>query len=190
MSAAPPPDLPQAVRALLDALEVPPSPEMVGTPDRVARLWREQLLSGYGQDPAEILSRAVIAQHEGVIAVSDIPFHCVCPHHLTPAFGRVHLAYAPQGRVVGFGALEALVTALSRRLILQEQLTAELADALMLHLDARGAACAIEATHFCMILRGREAHAARARTVVERGCLKGQPHRWWDQGSASGQVKR
>ena len=148
--------------------------ELQGTPARVAALWRDNLLAGQRTSAAEALGEPSPDASGALITVTDIPFHSVCPHHLLPSFGVVHLAYEPNGQIVGFGALEKLVHALSRRLILQEALTAELADALMTHLGARGAACAIEATHLCLVLRGREPRTARAFTRLTRGTLDGR----------------
>ncbi|MCB9549411.1 MAG: GTP cyclohydrolase I [Myxococcales bacterium] len=163
-----------AVEALLAALDVPDDPELAGTPGRVAKLWRETLLGGYDRDPAAILADGIPDTSGAIVTLTRIPFHCVCPHHLVPAIGEVHLAYEPGGVVIGLGALEELVCALSRRLVLQERLTRDLVDALMTHLGARGAACAIEASHLCLILRGREPRAARVHTRHAAGSLVGR----------------
>lgn len=165
-----------AVGDLLAALGVPADdPELDGTPERVARLWRENLVSGYARDPAEILGDALPDEGGAVVTVTGLPFHGLCPHHLLPYHGVVHLAYAPAGRIVGLGRLEALVTALSRRLVLQERLTHDLAQALMTHLGARGAACAVEAEHLCLVLQGREPRSARVHTRLGLGVLAERP---------------
>lgn len=164
----------QAVDALLAALAPPADPELVGTPERVAALWQENLLAGYALDPKDVLAETMADDSGAIVTLTDIPFHCMCPHHLVPALGRVHLAYEPGGVVVGLGALEKLVFALSRRLVLQERLTRQIVDALMAHLGARGAACAIEASHLCLILRGREPREARVHTRVFAGSLEGR----------------
>ncbi len=144
------------------------------TLERVESLWRDQLLSGYSTDPEEILKKGFPSTAEGIITARALPFHCLCPHHLTPAFGLVHLAYEPQGRIVGFGSLQHLLNALSRRLILQEQLTQELVEALEQHLGVRGAICSIEATHLCLILRGQGTQHSRIITRASLGSLKGR----------------
>lgn len=159
------------IAGLLAALGVADDPETAGTPARVAALWRENLLSGYAIDPAAALADPLDDPYGARVQVTGLPFHTVCPHHLTPSFGTVDLAYQPAGRIVGFGALERLVHALSRRLVLQEALTAQIADALIEHLGAAGAACRISATHLCLSLRGNEPHGARVVTHVRRGCL-------------------
>ncbi len=161
----------QAIAAFLESFGRSDDPEVQGTPERVADFWREQLLSGHDQAPAQILAQHISDESGAVVTLTSIPFHGVCPHHLVPYFGEVHLAYEPDGAIVGLGALERLVAALSRRLVLQEKLTRDLVDALCEHLGARGAACAIEATHLCLVLRGREPRSARLHTRLARGTL-------------------
>lgn len=165
----------RAVAALLAALPGPSDdPEVQRTPERVAELWQTQLLDGYAHDPAEALGRPIPEAPGGLVVVTDLPFHTVCPHHLTPAFGVVHIAYESGGQVVGFGALQRLVDTLAHRLVLQEQLTRQLAEALMQHLDARGAAVQVEARHLCMILQGRTPQQARVTTRCALGSLDGR----------------
>ncbi|HET8734040.1 MAG TPA: GTP cyclohydrolase I [Anaeromyxobacteraceae bacterium] len=141
--------LPRAVADFLDALALPPEvrrgPDLAGTPARVAEAWREDLLDGYGRDPAAILAETMPASGRDLVAVTAIDFHSVCPHHLLPSRGLAHLAYVPGGRVVGFGQLARLVDALAHRLVLQEDLARQVVEALMTHLGARGAACVLEA---------------------------------------------
>jgi GTP cyclohydrolase I len=169
------PSAEDAIEAFLRALGAPADdPETADTPRRVAALWRENLLSGQAVDPAAVLAETMPDEGGAVVTVTGIPFHAVCPHHLLPVHGVVHLAYAPAGRIVGLGRLEALVAALSRRLVLQERLTLDLAEALMRHLGARGAACAVDAEHLCMVLQGREPRQARVHTRLALGCLEGR----------------
>jgi len=164
-----------AIAALLEAFGLSDAPETEGTPARVARFWRESLVVGHRTDPIAALGRRIPVTTSTVVTLTDIPFHGMCPHHLVPYFGEVHLAYDPGDHIVGLGGLEALVAALSRRLVLQEQLCVDLLDALEAHLGARGAACAIEATHLCLILRGREPRRARVHTRLARGTLAHRP---------------
>ncbi len=146
----------------------------MGTPERVATLWRENLLSGYGQTAAEALGEPLADTSGALVTLTGIPFHGMCPHHLLPYHGRVHLAYEPAGRIVGLGRLERLVACLSRRLVLQEALTGALVSALMDCLEARGAACAIDAEHLCLVLQGREPRGARLNTRAAAGSLVGR----------------
>ncbi len=166
----------EAVTALLGGLGQSEHPEVAGTPERVAELWRDRLLSGYSQDPAEVLADRLPAPVDGVVVtLTGVPFHGVCPHHLVPYLGEVHLAYEPGEGIVGLGALERLVEVLSRRLVLQEELTRDVAEALRTHLGAKGAACAASATHLCMVLRGREPRTARVHTRYACGSLEDRP---------------
>ncbi|MCA9539687.1 MAG: GTP cyclohydrolase I [Myxococcales bacterium] len=162
-----------AISAFLAAVPGPiGDAEEARTPERVAAFWTENLLAGYAVDPKQVLAERIVDRGGAVVTLTHVPFHAVCPHHLIPFFGVVHLAYEPDGHIVGLGALEQLVFALSRRRVLQEALCAELVDALITHLGARGAACAIEAQHLCLILRGREPRGARVATRLARGSLR------------------
>ena len=164
-----------AVTQLLNALKVADDPAVTGTPNRVAELWTKNLLVGYQHDPAVILNDTIPDVSGAVVSMTSVPFHTICPHHLTPTFGVIHLAYEPDQKIVGLGVLERLIFTLSRRLVLQEDLGRQLVDALMEHLGARGAACAIEATHLCLNLRGREPRSARVSTRIAVGTLLGCP---------------
>jgi GTP cyclohydrolase I len=163
-----------AVSAFLEAVEVPADPELVGTPDRVSALWRENLLAGYGETPETALGPPIPDTSGSTVTVTGIPFHGLCPHHLLPYHGVVCLAYEPAGRIAGIGRLERVVACLSRRLVLQEALTRTLCDALMEHLGARGAACTVDAEHLCLVLQGREPRGARVHTRLFVGSLEGR----------------
>ncbi len=163
--------LEHSIAAFLHALGHSDDPAVEGTPQRVADFWRERLVSGHDADLDQILAERIPDASGAIVTLTGIPFHGVCPHHLVPYFGEIHLAYEPGGELVGLGALERLVAACSRRLFHQEQLTGDLVDALMEVLGARGAACAAEATHLCLVLRGREPRSARLHTRKARGSL-------------------
>ena len=128
--------------------------ELRSTPGRAARAWRDHLLSGYRCSPEAILRPLGTSRSRDLVAVRDLDFVSTCVHHLLPFHGKVHLAYLPEGRIVGVSRLAALVECLSRRLQVQEELTAQIAAALQEHLGCRGAACVIEAAHTCMAARG------------------------------------
>jgi len=144
--------LSSAVNNLIVAAGLDPQhPQLAATPERVAKLWAEEFLSGYAMDPGRILrSEPIATANKDAVFVFDMAFHAMCPHHLLPYQGKAHVAYAPNGRVVGFGRLSRLVGCYTRRLTLQECATRQIADALMEHLDARGAACVLEAHHQCL----------------------------------------
>ncbi len=156
----------RALREFLLALELPVDvdPELAGTPERAARAWCDELLEGYRHDPADVLADALPSDERGLVAVTDIDYASVCPHHLLPAWGVAHVAYLPGGRIVGLGALVKLVDALSRRLVLQETLGRQVAEALVTHLGARAAGVSLDARHACLCARGERRGEARAVT--------------------------
>jgi GTP cyclohydrolase I len=166
---------PAAVSRFLDALGLPPavrgSDDVAGTPRRVAEAWLEDLVDGYRHDPAEILGGAIPSASRDLVAVTGIDFHSVCPHHLLPSRGVAHVAYVPGGRVVGFGQLVKLVDCLAHRLVLEEDLARGIADALVEHVGARGAACVLEAEQLCMTVRGERRARARAHAEAFAGVL-------------------
>lgn len=169
-------ELREAVAQLLKAcgLSLEDS-DLVGTPRRVARLWREQVISGYAADPAEILGDPVLGEGDTeLVVVRDIPCHGMCPHHLMPWVGTATVAYLPADKLVGFGRLNDLVHCFTRRLTLQERVCNDIADALMEHLDARGAACVITGAHNCLNVPG-DKHGTRVVTASYRGDLKTRP---------------
>jgi GTP cyclohydrolase I len=164
-----------AVDRFLDALGLPPAArqgdDLAGTPRRVAEAWLEDLVDGYGREPAEILAGAIPSSGRDLVAVTGIDFHSVCPHHLLPSRGVAHVAYLPADRVVGFGQIVKLVDALAHRLVLEEDLARQIADALVEHVGARGAACVLEAEQLCMTVRGGRRSRARAHAEAFAGTL-------------------
>lgn len=168
--------LADAVRALLRAsgLDVA-QPELVETPERVAKLWSSLVLSGYDADPAAILGDPVLGEGDtAMVVVRDIPCHGMCPHHLLPWVGEATVAYLPTHKLVGFGRLSELVHAFTRRLTLQERVCNQIVDALMLHLDARGAACVITGQHNCLNVPD-DKHGTRVITASYRGEFEQRP---------------
>lgn len=168
------PDLDRAARAIEDfltALGHPPSsdPELRETGRRVAEAYAEELLAGYAEEPATILADATASTAPGLVLVTDVSTTAVCPHHLLPASGVAHVGYLPGERVVGLGALARLVHCFARRLILQEDLGQRVADALVTHLGAKAAACALDLSPTCMVARGERAHGAHAISVAYAG---------------------
>lgn len=159
----------------LDALGLPEevrgAADLEQTPRRVAEAWRDDLLDGYGRDPARILAGAMPSRGRGLVTVTGIDFHSVCPHHLLPSRGIAHVGYLPGGRVVGFGQIVKLVDALAHRLVLEEDLARQIAEALVEHLGARGAACVLEAEQLCMTVRGERRSGARAHAEAHAGEL-------------------
>lgn len=146
----------EALRVILKAIGEDPDREgLLDTPDRVMRSWTE-IFAGYHQDPAEILSTtfAEVDGYDEMVLLRDIPFHSTCEHHMLPFVGKAHVAYLPNGRVVGLSKLARLVDCYARRLQIQERMTRAIADALMTHLAPHGCGVMLEATHGCMSCRG------------------------------------
>lgn len=169
-----PPDLDRAARAIeefLSALGHDPSTdrELEGTGRRVAEAFAYDLLSGYQSDPAQILSEVTKSTAGGLVLVTGIPTATVCPHHLLPATGVVHVGYLPADRVVGLGALGRLVDCFARRLMLQEDLGQRIVEALVEHLGARGAGAIVDLAPTCVTVRGGRRHGVRAVTCAFAG---------------------
>ena len=155
-SAFDPPAFEAAVQALLKACGVDDAQLQTGhmrsTAKRVRELWQQRLLGGVGQDPAEILGSGFEDPREDLVVLRGIAVHGVCPHHLVPCRGVAHVAYVPGGRLHGFGRIARLVDAISPRFTYQEWLTRDVADALVTHGKARGAAVVVECEQLCLLL--------------------------------------
>ena len=158
-------DLPAAVRAILEAVGEDPSREgLLETPRRVADSLRF-LTSGYGEDPSEMLRSALFKSDvDEMVVVKDVEFYSLCEHHLLPFYGRCHLAYIPDGQIVGLSKLARVVDAFSRRLQVQERLTAQIAAAVQDAVEPKGVGVVMEAHHLCMMMRGVEKQTSRAVT--------------------------
>ena len=142
------------------------------TPERVAAslAW---LTRGYGVDVADVVGDAVFAEaHESMVMVRDIELYSMCEHHLLPFFGRAHIAYIPDGRIVGLSKLPRLVEVYARRLQVQERLTEQIADAVEAVLRPRGVGIVIEAVHLCMMMRGVEKQNSKTITSAMRGVFR------------------
>ncbi|MEO6179125.1 MAG: GTP cyclohydrolase I FolE [Devosia sp.] len=158
----------EAVRTLLAWAGDDPTREgLLETPRRVTKAYGE-FFAGYAQDPAEILKKTFkdVGGYDDIVLVKDIPFSSHCEHHMVPFIGKAHIAYLPHDGVVGISKLARLVDVFSRRLQVQENLTAQIVDAINEHLNPRGAAVMLEAEHMCMSMRGVRAHGAT--TVTQR----------------------
>jgi GTP cyclohydrolase I len=157
-----------AVRTLLAWAGDNPNREgLRDTPRRVVSAYGE-FFAGYDQDPADILDTTFreVGGYDDIVLVKDIPFSSHCEHHMVPFVGKVHIAYLPQDGVVGLSKLARLVEAYARRLQVQENMTAQIVDAINEHLNPRGTAVMVEAEHMCMSMRGVRAHGAL--TVTQR----------------------
>ncbi|HTO68888.1 MAG TPA: GTP cyclohydrolase I FolE [Myxococcota bacterium] len=143
------------VKELLEQLGEDPKREgLLRTPSRVARAY-EFFTQGYRLDPQKILNDAVFEEsYDEMLVVRDIDFYSLCEHHMLPFFGRAHVAYVPNGRIVGLSKVARLVEMYSRRLQVQERLTNEIAHVIQKVLKPRGVAVILEAQHLCMMMRG------------------------------------
>lgn len=164
----------KAIRDLLLAIgEDPDRPGLAETPKRCAKMYAE-LLAGMDRDAQEHLSKQFDVPHSEFLLEKDIPFYSLCEHHLLPFFGKAHIAYLPNDRVVGLSKLARTVEVYARRLQLQEQMTTQIADDIMRHLDARGVMVVIEAEHLCMTMRGVKKPGAKTITTCVRGAFEDQ----------------
>ena len=151
-----PDDVADAVRTLIRWAGDDPAREgLLDTPARVARAWKEYA-RGYAEDPAVHLSRTFdeVGGYAEIVLLKDIPFQSHCEHHLAPIIGKASIAYLPRDRVVGISKLARVLHGFARRLQVQERLTAEVADCIWKHLQPKGVAVVIEASHACMTMRG------------------------------------
>lgn len=151
-----PDDVAEAIRTLIRWAGDDPAREgLLDTPARVARAWKEYA-RGYNEDPAAHLYRTFeeVGGYDEIVLLKDIPFQSHCEHHMAPIIGKAHIAYLPNTRVVGISKLARVLHGFARRLQVQERLTAEVADCICEHLQPKGVAVVIEATHACMTARG------------------------------------
>ena len=163
----------KASRDLLVAIGEDPEREgLIGTPDRMARAWRE-MCSGLFEDPREHLRTQFHAGTDELVLVRDITFHSVCEHHLLPFHGVAHVGYIPaKDGVMGLSKLARLVEVYARRPQVQERLTQQIADALVEYAGARGVIVVTECEHLCMSMRGIKKSSARTVTSAVRGLLR------------------
>ena len=159
----------RAVADLLAACGIATDEAHMGkTTQRVRELWQKRLLGGYDLDPAEALGEGFEDHRRDMVVVRGIAVHGVCPHHLVPFRGVAHVAYLPGGRLHGFGRIARLVDAIGHRFTYQEWMTRDIAEALLAHGKARGAACVVEAEQLCLLLgedrRGDERVVTQAFT--------------------------
>lgn len=167
--------LQDAVRQILTGVgENPDRDGLRRTPERVARMYGE-LLEGYTQDLETIVNGALFEQEHGqgeMVVVADIEFNSLCEHHMLPFTGHAHVAYIPNGKIIGLSKIPRIVDMFSRRLQVQERLTNEIADALLQVLDAQGVMVIMEGTHMCAALRGVKKHGTRMVTKARRGVFE------------------
>ena len=159
----------RAVREILIAVGEDPDREgLQETPDRVARMYAE-VFSGLHQDPRIHLNKLFTQKYDEMVLIKDIRFESFCEHHLLPFIGKAHVAYLPNGKVIGLSKIPRVIDVLAKRPQMQERLTEEVADLLMKELDAKGVAVVIEASHSCMTIRGVHKPGSTFVTSAMRG---------------------
>jgi len=164
-----------AVRQMLAAIgEDPDRPGLKETPQRVARMYQE-LFSGLHDDPRRHFEAVFEERYDEMVVVRDISFHSMCEHHLLPFMGKAHVAYLPDGRVIGISKLARVVDCFARRPQVQERLTGQVADMIMDQLDPKGVAVVMEAQHTCMIIRGVKKPGSSMITSALRGTCRTNP---------------
>ena len=160
---------------LVNIGENPNRPELLKTPARVAKFW-QHVSQGYKVDVLEMLKESLVYEdYNQMIIVKDLDFFSLCEHHLVPFFGKAHVAYIPNGKIIGFSKIPRVVTAFSQRLQIQERLTQQIADALNEALAPKGIGVIIEARHLCMQMRGVEKQNSNITTSVMLGELHDEP---------------
>jgi GTP cyclohydrolase IA len=148
---------------------------LVRTPERVQKSM-EFLTKGYKEDPADVLCGALFdVDYNEMVIVKDIEMYSMCEHHMLPFFGRVHVAYIPNGKVIGLSKMARLVEIFSRRLQVQERLTRQIADAIQDAIHPQGVGVVIEARHLCMMMRGVEKQNSKTITSAVRGLFRTDP---------------
>lgn len=159
----------QAVRLLLEGIGEDADREgLKDTPDRIARMY-EEIYGGMEEDAGVHLAKTFTVDSQEMVIEKDITFYSTCEHHLLPFYGKAHIAYIPDGKVVGLSKLARTVEVYARRLQLQEQLTGQIADALMEHMKPKGVLVMIEAEHMCMTMRGIKKPGSQTVTLAKRG---------------------
>jgi len=161
------------ISSLLEALGEDPNREgLQETPERVARMW-EFLTKGYQQDIAAVLNGAIFSEkYSEMVIVKDIDLFSVCEHHMLPFFGKAHVSYIPNGKIVGLSKIPRIVEVFSRRLQVQERLTQQIAETIYDALNPEGVGVVIEARHMCMMMRGVEKQNSVATTSSMLGVFR------------------
>jgi GTP cyclohydrolase I len=164
------------VQALLRELGEDPTREgLARTPERVARSLAE-LTSGYRETVAGVVGQGVFTEDcSEMVMVKDIEFYSLCEHHLLPFFGRVHVAYIPEGRIIGLSKIPRIVDLFARRLQVQERMTQQIAQAIQEVLQPKGVGVVAHASHLCMMMRGVQKQNSAAMTSCLLGCFRSDP---------------
>lgn len=162
----------EGVRLILEGIGEDVNREgLLDTPNRIARMY-EEIFAGLEQDAQEPLSKTFRADNNEMVIEKDIVFYSTCEHHFMPFYGKAYVAYIPDGRVVGLSKLARTVEVFAKRPQIQEQLTTQIADALMEHLNPKGVMVMMEAEHMCMTMRGIKKPGSKTVTFAMRGAFE------------------
>lgn len=157
---------------LLEIGENPKREGLLSTPKRVAKAY-EFLTSGYKKDIDEVLNKAIFNEkYDEMVLVKNIDFYSLCEHHMLPFFGKVHVAYIPNGKIVGLSKIPRIVEVFARKLQVQERMTQQIADTINKYLEPKGVAVVSEASHMCMMMRGVEKQNSSATSSAVHGLFK------------------
>ena len=159
----------EAIKLLLEGIGEDTDREgLKETPERIGRMY-EEICDGMDQDAGEHLSKVFSVDNNEMVLEKDITFYSMCEHHLMPFYGKAHVAYIPDGKVVGLSKLARTVEVYARRLQIQERMTAQIADDIMKYLAPQGVMVMLEAEHMCMTMRGIKKPGSQTVTMVTRG---------------------
>ncbi len=159
----------EAVKLLLEGIGEDVTREgLVDTPNRIARMY-EEIYRGMEEDASQHLQKTFSVDSNEIVVVKNITFYSMCEHHLMPFYGKAHIAYLPDGKVVGISKLARTVEVYARRPQIQEQLTTQIAEAVMEYLKPQGVMVMLEAEHLCMTMRGVEKPGSQTVTMAARG---------------------
>ena len=163
----------ELIRELLVKIGEDPQREgLIKTPERVARAYQETC-AGYSQDPDAMVQQALFeTEGQEMVLINDIDFYSICEHHMLPFFGKAHVAYIPNRKIIGLSKIARVVDAYARRLQVQERLTVQIASCLQRNLDAMGVAVVVHAQHLCMMMRGIQKQNSFAVTSEMLGVFK------------------
>jgi len=165
--------LKEEIKKILEYIGEDPEREgLIDTPQRVTQAW-EFLTKGYKENPEEIIKKALFkSDNNQMVIIKDIELYSTCEHHLLPIIGRVHVAYIPDGKVVGLSKIPRVVNVFARRMQIQEQLTEQIADAINVTIKPKGVAVVVQARHMCMEMRGVEKINSTTTSSALRGLFK------------------
>lgn len=165
----------EAVKLLLEGIGEDAEREgLLETPDRIARMYSE-IFSGMEEDAGEHLSKVFTVDNNEMVLEKDIVFYSMCEHHMLPFYGVAHVAYIPNGKVVGLSKLARTVEVYAKRLQIQERMTGQIADVIMKELKPQGVMVALEAEHMCMTMRGVKKPGSKTVSIAARGVFETEP---------------